>query len=84
MRRHLVAAIIPLTLLLSACRPSPDEDLWECALQAQKENAGRSPEAMAEKAIRIESCMSQRGFRLDAGRRDCQAGAVSATCYVAR
>lgn len=84
MHRHLVAAIVPLVFALSACRPNPDENLWECEFQVQKENAGRSPEAMAEKASSIENCMNQRGFRFDAGKRGCPTGTVSATCYVPR
>lgn len=84
MSRKLPTEIIFSILLLGGCGPSLDEAMWECELQAQKENAGRSAEAIDEKAHAIEVCMEQRGYRLDGGNRACLPGSQHATCYVAR
>jgi len=75
------ARIVLAVLILAACSRSPDADMWECQLDVQKGNAGRSLADIAERVRDIDACMAARGFRLDLGNPACQPGAVTSTCY---
>lgn len=67
--------------MLSACSDNHDAAMWDCQLEVQKGNAGRSTDAAAERARDISACMEKRGFLVDLGRRDCQTGSVDSSCY---
>jgi hypothetical protein len=82
--REFPTQIMRSLLPLGGCGPTLDEMMWECELQVQRENAGRSAEAIAKKAHAIEVCMGQRGYRLYGGNCACQSGSQHASCYVAR
>jgi hypothetical protein len=69
---------------LTACHRNPDSAFWECELAVQKENAGKSAEAMAEKSRAIESCMEDRGYRVDFGKPACRSNPQTANCYQSR
>lgn len=75
------ASIFIACAVLSACSANYDAEMWECQLAVQKDNAGRSAEAAAERARDITACMEKRGFLLDYGKRDCQEGSVDSSCY---
>jgi hypothetical protein len=78
--RPLLGIVVPL-LLLAGCGGNPDAQMWECQLEVQKGNAGKSADAAAERASAIESCMRGRGYHLDAGNPSCQSGSVTSACY---
>jgi hypothetical protein len=69
-------------LVLAGCGRSPDADMWECQLDVQKRNAGRSMADIAERARDIDACMVARGYRLDTGKPACRQGSVTSTCYL--
>jgi len=70
-----------LVLALTACGRNLDAAMWDCQLEVQKGNAGKSAVAAAERATDIESCMRERGYRLDAGNAACPQGATDSSCY---
>jgi hypothetical protein len=76
--------VLLLILLATGCGGNLDSAMWECQLDVQKANAGRSPEALEERARDIEACMAARGYRLDVANRACQPGATNSTCYLAK
>ncbi len=78
------ARIVLAVLVLVACSRSPDADMWECQLDVQKGNAGRSLADVSERARDIDACMAARGFRLDLVNTACQPGAVISTCYLSK
>ncbi len=76
--------ILMLVLALTGCSKNLDSAMWECQLEAQKGNAGKSAEAAQERGRDITACMEARGYRLDTSKRSCQEGAVSSQCYLPR
>lgn len=68
-------------LVLAGCEGSLDSVMWDCQLEVQKGNAGKSADAAEERGHAIEACMRGRGYRLDAGKPSCRQGAVNSTCY---
>ncbi len=70
--------------LLAGCARDRNEELWDCQLSVQKENAGKDATAAAERLRAIESCMDERGFRLDAAKTACRNGSVDSACYMAK
>jgi hypothetical protein len=68
-------------LILTGCEGNLDSVMWDCQLEVQKGNAGKSAEAAEERGHAIEACMRARGYRLDAGKPSCRQGAVNSTCY---
>ena len=68
-------------LAIAACSRTPDSVMWDCQLEAQKGNAGKSSEAAAERNRDIEACMRERGYRLDTGNPACRSGSTRAACY---
>ena len=79
-----IARIGVALLMLAGCGRQPDAAMWECQLEAQKGNAGKSAEAATERGWAIDACMEQRGYRLDFANRSCQQGSVQAGCYQPR
>ena len=78
------ARIVLAVLVLAACSRSPDADMWECQLDVQKGNAGRSQADIAERARDIDACMVARGYRLDTGKPACLQGKLASSCYLRR
>jgi hypothetical protein len=68
-------------LILGGCQGSLDSVVWDCQLEVQKGNAGKSAEAVDERGRDIESCMRTKGYRLDVGNPSCRQGVVNSTCY---
>ncbi len=83
MRKFVVLAFVGLALL-TACGRDRDEEMWDCQLSVQKENAGKDAEAAAERLRDIEACMAERGFRLDVANPACRGGSTAPWCYVSR
>lgn len=75
------ASLIAACALLSACSANNDATMWDCQLEVQKGNAGRSAADAAERGRDISACMEKRGFLLDRGKRECQEGSVDSSCY---
>jgi hypothetical protein len=73
--------IFPALLMLVGCDSSLDSLLWECQLAAQKENAGRSTEAIADRAVAIDACMADKGYGRDTRDVDCRQGKLLSGCY---
>ena len=71
-------------LAIAACSRTPDSVMWDCQLDAQKGNAGKSSEAASERSRDIEACMRGRGYRLDVANPNCRGGSTNASCYVPR
>lgn len=71
-------------LALAACSRNLDSVMWECQLEVQKSNAGKSAEAAAERAHDIEACMEARGYPFDDANPSCEHGSVKLTCYHAK
>lgn len=71
-------------LILCGCSQNLDSAMWDCQLEVQKGNAGKSAEAAAERGREITACMGSRGYRLDVSKRSCQEGSVTSGCYLAR
>ena len=69
-------------LVLAGCGETLDSAMWGCQLEVQKGNAGKSGEALAERARDIAACMESRGYRQDAGNRSCLSGTTNSTCYL--
>lgn len=69
-------------LSLAACNSGGDAAMWQCQLEVQKGNAGRSAEANAERARDIDACMTSAGYRLEADRSGCSPGVTKAACYL--
>jgi hypothetical protein len=67
--------------LLAGCGPNLDAAMWDCQLEVQKGNAGKSADAAAERARDIEACMEKRGYRLNREDRACRHGTVDSSCY---
>ncbi len=78
------AGMFLLILASTGCSKNLDSAMWECQLEAQKGNAGKSAEAAQERGRDITACMEARGYRLDTSKRSCQEGAVSSQCYLPR
>jgi len=78
---HRATCIAPFILALAGCSGNLDAAMWECQLEVQKGNAGKSAEANAERGRAIEACMLERGYRLDSEKSSCQPGSVSSACY---
>ena len=70
-----------MSLVLTGCSGNLDSVMWDCQLEAQKGNAGKSAEAAEERGHAIESCMRAKGYRLDTGNSSCRQGTVNSTCY---
>lgn len=70
-----------LALLVCGCAPNLDAQMWDCQLEVQKGNAGKSPEAAVERARDIAACMDRRGYQIDVTKNDCIDGSVDASCY---
>jgi len=68
-------------LVLAGCEGNLDSVMWDCQLEVQKGNAGKSADAAEERSHAIEACMRGRGYRLDAGEPSCRQGAVKSICY---
>jgi hypothetical protein len=66
---------------LAGCGENLDAPMWECQFEVQKGNAGKSADAAAERARDIESCMRDRGYKLDVKNPSCQNGSVQSSCY---
>lgn len=77
---------LPLLMALFAtgCGKNLDAAMWECQLDVQKGNAGKSAEASAERARDIEACMEARGYRRDVANRACESGSTHSACYLAK
>lgn len=75
------AATAMLVLLLAGCGPNLDAAMWDCQLEVQRGNAGKSADAAAERARDIEACMEKRGYRLNGEDRACRHGTVDSSCY---
>ena len=71
-------------LALTACSRNLDSAMWECQLEVQKGNAGKSAAAAAERAHDIEACMEARGYPFDDANPSCEHGSVKSTCYRAK
>jgi hypothetical protein len=83
-----IDALMPLTariflalLVLAGCGGNLDSEMWNCQLEAQKGNAGKSAEAAEERGHAVESCMRARGYRLDVAKASCRQGSLNSTCY---
>jgi hypothetical protein len=68
-------------LFLVGCSGNQDSVMWACQLEVQKDNAGRSNEAEAERRKDIEACLSSHGYRLVSGNPSCQQGSLDSSCY---
>lgn len=66
---------------LAACAENPDPAMWQCQLEVQKGNAGKSAEAAAERTRDIHACMEAAGYRLKPGKTGCVDGTTDASCY---
>lgn len=75
----LLAAVV-----LAGCGTGQDAVMWDCQLEAQKANAGKSSEAAGERGEAIEACMRARGYALDTRDAACRRGSVKPGCYRAR
>ena len=75
------ALLALLFLIVPGCGKSFDVALWDCQLEVQKDNAGRSPEATAERVRDIDACMLDSGYERILGDSSCRLGAVSSACY---
>jgi hypothetical protein len=78
------AYIVLAVLVLAGCGRTPDADMWECQLDVQKRNAGRSMADIAERGRDIDACMVTRGYRLDTGKPACLQGKLVSSCYLRR
>jgi hypothetical protein len=77
----LTARIVLALLVLTGCGGNLDSVMWDCQLEVQKGNAGKSEEAAEERGHAVESCMRTRGYRLDAAKAACRQGSLNSTCY---
>lgn len=77
----MIALLVP---ALVGCGQNLDAAMWNCQLDAQKGNAGKSADAAAERGRTITACMEAGGYRLDSAQAACREGAVSASCYRSR
>jgi hypothetical protein len=77
----LAVRMLPPLLVLCGCSQSHDAAMWECQLAVQKDNAGKSAAAAAERARDIEACMKDRGYLPDSTRQACTPGSTDASCY---
>lgn len=77
----LTARIVLSLLVLAGCEGNLDAVMWDCQLEVQKGNAGKSQEAAEERGHAVESCMRARGYRLDGAKPPCQQGSVTSACY---
>lgn len=68
-------------MVLAGCEGNLDSVMWDCQLEAQQGNAGKSAGAAEERGHAIESCMRAKGYRLDAAKPSCRQGSVNSTCY---
>jgi hypothetical protein len=68
-------------LMLVGCGENLDSVMWGCQLEIQKGNAGKSGEALTEKARDIERCMEGRGYQRDGRNRSCLSGTTNSACY---
>jgi hypothetical protein len=68
-------------LTLAGCVENLDSVMWSCQLEVQKDNAGKSVDAIAQKARDIEICMELRGYRLDIRNSACVPGSTQSACY---
>ena len=68
-------------LTINGCGQNLDATMWECQLEVQKGNAGKSMAAAEERARDIGTCMAERGYHLDVANRACQPGSVDSSCY---
>ncbi len=84
MRIERVVAALLAALTLAGCGAGQDAVMWDCQLEAQKANAGKSSEAAVERGEAIEACMRARGYVLDARDDACRRGSVKPGCYRAR
>jgi hypothetical protein len=69
---------------LTGCGNNLDSPMWECQFAVQKENPGRSAEAIADRAVEIDACMSAKGYRRNTKDASCQHGTVDSSCYRAK
>jgi hypothetical protein len=77
--------LIPTMLVaLAACAENPDPAMWQCQLEVQKANAGKSAEAAAERTRAIHACMEAAGYRLRRGQANCSEGRTDGSCYTKR
>ena len=84
MQRIIASTALAFCFALAACSRTPDSVMWDCQLDAQKGNAGKSSEAASERSRDIEACMRGRGYRLDVANPNCRGGSTNASCYVPR
>jgi hypothetical protein len=77
----LTARIILALLVLAGCEGNLDSVMWDCQLEVQKGNAGKSANAAEERGHAVEACMRARGYRLDSAKPTCRQGSVTSTCY---
>ena len=75
------ARIVLVLLVLAGCEGNLDAVMWDCQLEVQKGNAGKSVEAAEERGHAVESCMCARGYRLDGAKPSCRQGSVTSACY---
>ncbi|MGE5466751.1 MAG: hypothetical protein ACM3Y9_04935, partial [Ignavibacteria bacterium] len=76
MIRKTFMTLLAALALAAGCARNVNEDMWDCQLSVQKENAGKDAAAAAERARDIEACMEDRGFRLEGPTQACPHGAV--------
>lgn len=77
----LSARIVLALLVLAGCEGNLDAPMWDCQLEVQKGNAGKSVEAAEERGHAVESCMRAKGYRLDATKSSCRQGSAKSACY---
>ncbi len=70
--------------ILAGCGQNLDSVMWDCQLDVQKGNAGRSPADVAERDRDINACMESRGFQLDVRKPSCHHDPTNSSCYRAR
>ncbi len=75
------ARMVLALLMLTGCEGNLDSVMWDCQLEVQKGNAGKSAEAAEERGHSVEACMRVRGYRLDGAKASCRQGSVTSTCY---
>ena len=71
-------------LILAGCGQNVDADMWDCQLQAQKDNAGQSAEAIVARSRDIRPCMDARGYQLDVKNLACAQHPTKPSCYRAK
>jgi len=78
---HSAYQFIMMLLILAGCGQDVDANMWDCQLQAQKDNAGKSAEAIVERNRYIRICMEARGYQLDVKNLACEQEPTKPGCY---